>query len=326
MIIVVLCAIILFPFYGFNSVIINYIFAFYVFFLGYFLFDKLGEIKILRILRIATILINVVVICKAFYFYEEISFFLKHPYGHPSIYYVYGGGPNLEATWITLNSLFFINKKRSFYFSLLFSFIISIIYASRVSIIMIVFVYFFYFISNRPTKKERKYILIASIASILFFGYFIVQKLSNLYVIKRFMNIGEKSEGGSQGRMILYNAYMESFSYNTLFGVGPGNAMPYIEQAVNKSFLENNLHNYYLQVFLELGVVGLLFFLLIIMDVVYKNIRLKLNCPFGIFILCYLLGSLIQFRGAESFFWMCLGMFYGSYYIKKNNNYKQFKL
>lgn len=314
MIIVIMSAILLFPIYGFSTVIINYLFSFYVFFIGYFIFDKLGELKILSILQKGTLLINIIIICKLIYFHQEITFFLKNPYGHPTIYYIYGGGPNLEATWITLNSLFFINKKRSFYFLLLFSSLISIIYASRVSILMILLVYFFYFISNRPTKKERKFVLISSFTTFFLFGYFIIEKLSNLYVVKRFLNIGHKSEGGSQGRIILYNAYLESFSFKTLLGVGPGNALPYIEQSIGRNFVENNLHNYYLQVFLELGLFGFICLLIIVFDITKKNIRLKLNNPIGIFILCYLIGCLLQFRGTESFVWLCLGMFYCYYY------------
>lgn len=313
--IVLLCAIVLYPIYGFNSIIINYCFAFYVFFIGLFISKSISEDEILSALQIAAIFVSIVVIIKNIYYYNELVFFLKHPYGHPSIYYLYGGGPNLEATWIALNALFFINKKRIFYFSLIFSFIISMIYASRVSIIMLLSVYLFYLISNKPTKKERNNILITFLFVTVFFGYQIVQKLSDLYVIKRFINFW--SEGGSQGRIILYKAFAESYSYKSFFGVGPGNAIPYIEEATNKNFIEDNLHNYYLQVFLELGIFGLLILVLIIYDLIYKNLKIRFNSPFGILCLCYFIGCLIQFRGAEAIVWLCLGMFYGQFYFNK---------
>lgn len=322
MIIVFLTSITLSPFYGFNSVFINYFFAFYVFFLGYFLSKRLNSFKILKIFQSIIILIYIVVLIKSIYYYETITYFLKNPYGHPSIYYIYGGGPNLEATWITLCSLFFLNRKRLFYFSILFSFIISAIYASRISIIMVVLVYIFYFVSNRPTKNERRIILSFFVISSLTFGYYIIHKLSDLYVIERFLNIGDKVEGGSQGRLMLYNAFAESFTYKSMFGVGSGNAIPYIERTLNLSFREDNLHNYYLQVLLEFGIIGLLIFLLIVIDLVKKNIQLKFSNPFGLFVLCYLIGCLIQFRGAEVMFWFCLGLFYGTYYLNDKSQRK----
>ena len=313
--VVVLVSSVLYFFYGFNPLIFNYVFAFALFFLGLLIASRFEERKILSLFQFVIIIVNIIILLKLVYFREQILNFFKFRYGgHPYIYYFYGGGPNLEATWVAMNTLFFINRKRLFYLILAFSFAISAIYASRVGLILTVLVFGIYFFSKRISKLEKQVIILLAVIIGLGFGYVIAKKSTELYVIERLTNIGSKGELGSQGRLRIWKAYAENFSAQNVLGVGAGNSIPYIERKGEIEIRENNLHNYYMQTLMDFGLLGLFAFLLLGLDVTDKNLRIKFYDPFGVYVLCYFIACLIQFRGAENYVWLAYGIFLGNYY------------
>ena len=213
-----------------------------------------------------------------------------------------------------MNTLFFINRKRLFYLILAFSFVISVIYASRVGLVLSVLVFAIYFFSKRISKLEKQLIVLLAVVLGLGFGYVIAKKSTELYVVERLTKIGSKGELGSQGRLRIWTAYVENFSAQNVIGVGAGNSIPYIEKKGEIEIRENNLHNYYMQTLMDFGLLGLLAFLLLAMDVTDKNLRTKFYDPFGVYVLCYFIACLIQFRGAENYVWLAYGIFLGNYY------------
>jgi O-antigen ligase len=76
--------------------------------------------------------------------------------------------------------------------------------------------------------------------------------------------------------------------------------------------MEENVHNYYLQVALDFGLPGLAVWLLLVMYILGNSKVLRSPDPFGTYLVLYLAGSLFQFRGAEPLFWYVLGLFVAS--------------
>jgi hypothetical protein len=86
------------------------------------------------------------------------------------------------------------------------------------------------------------------------------------------------------------------------FGYGPGNSMDKLI-AMGLETNNNNLHNYYLQVLLDFGLLGLIAYVLFICYFLFNP---HIVLEFKLFLSLYLLASFVQFRGAEPLIWSIL--------------------
>lgn len=285
-----------------SSLILNYVFAFMVCILG----SQIGRVfryeSIISALRTASVLLLVITLIKIAFFWQDISEYLKDPYAHPELFWLYGGGPNLEATWLTMNAAFFRRSKFFWAFWLL-TFAISTLYASRAGMVLGIALALLELISVR-----RWYTFVIFFGISLLSGVFLY--LVNPYSFERFTQIGQ--ETGSVTRLEMWSGVATAIQQMPITGFGAGNAIPAIELATNKVFLEDNVHNYFLQVLLDFGPLGLAAWLYVVFWVLRRSRIIRKKDEVGTYLVLYFLASFVQFRGAEPLFWFVMGLFVSS--------------
>jgi len=317
-------------FYGFNSFIINYLFCFYTLLIGLLVKEYLTLEEIISIFKQISLVIFVIVFFKLIYYSEELLRFIREPWGHPDVETLYGGGVNLEATWLAFNSAFFMNsKKRYFYTFMAFTLLVGLLYASRVGVVLTLLIYFFRFISPAVTHKERVWVFKAVLAVLIIFIFYIdYSKLTEkLYGLERFAHFNSSQDRGMAGRKAMWQYFPQALKESNWFGYGAGNSMKALEDIGNIDFEEDNPHNYYMQLSLEFGIVMLFVYLLLVYNLVRIFWKKKFSDSFSVILIAYFIGSLIQFRGVEPLIWLYIGILLYSEYqsgtsIPKILNYK----
>ncbi len=236
---------------------------------------------------------------------------MKAPDGHPDIYTLYGGGTNLEATWLGLNTALFSNRKRLFYLLLVVTLTVSVIYASRVGVVIAFLVAGFKFISATTSRQERRAIITLGLLSLLAFVFFI--DLDNLaekvYALQRFAEFGDSSDKGMAGRFAMWRYYGTALWESKLLGYGAGNGIYAVESVSGIDYIEDNLHNLYMQLLIEFGIIGLLLYLITVYNISIKALKSRLSNPIAIILLVYFIASLVQFRGTDALIWLYMGIF-----------------
>ena len=111
------------------------------------------------------------------------------------------------------------------------------------------------------------------------------------------------------GRKAMWEQFPEAMAESNYLGYGAGNAMYGLEKVSGIDFSEQNVHNYYLQVMLEFGLLGLPLYLILVFHLLKRIHWAKMADPLAMILLCYFISSLIQFRGAESMIWLYMGVF-----------------
>lgn len=320
---VIVISTLLYLFYPFSRILINYLFAFFVLYIGYYIASILDQEQILKILQQVALLIFTVVIVKLFFFIPEIKTFIKAPSGHPDVFTIYGGGVNLEATWLGLSVALFINRKFLFYVLLTISLGLSILYASRTATVIILMIAGFKFISPATSKNERAIIVCLGVATLIAILFFIdFGKLANeVYALRRFAYVGGESDKGMAGRFAMWRYYLPALYNSYLLGYGAGNSIYAIETISGKDFLEDNIHNLYMQMLLEFGVLGLVLYMISVYNLARQALATKFDNPFAIIIIVYLIASLVQFRGNEAIMWLYIGFFLKSEFSTRKQTY-----
>ena len=125
--------------FGPQTVTVNTAFAAYAATIGATIGHLAGATTALRALRWVSVFVLIAVLAKAVLFLPAILAFLASPFGHPTLPTFYGGGPNLEATWVAMAGVFLIGT-RAFIPYMLGSAAISVAYASRVGLIIVALV------------------------------------------------------------------------------------------------------------------------------------------------------------------------------------------
>src|SRR5215211_3995429 len=125
--------------FGPKAAIANTIFAAYAATVGATAGRMAGPSTAVRALRWASVLVLLAVLAKAVLFLPEIIRFLAAPNGHPTLPTFYGGGPNLEATWVAMAGVFLIGS-RLFIPYMAGSALLCAAYASRAGFIVVVLV------------------------------------------------------------------------------------------------------------------------------------------------------------------------------------------
>lgn len=302
--------------YKLNSLLFNYIAGFYYLILFVTLGSKIEEAKWLEMIKKVSWIVLIAVLIKLAINIDTIIQFIKHPSNHPIIDSFFGGGVNLEATWVALLGFSFYKDKKGYVYWL-FSMLIAALYASRVGMLASGFLFIYLYLSNgKKTKKE----LITSTLAVLtigIIGIIVLDKIGMLdYMFTRFLNIG--SESGSLGRLNMWKYVLEAFNKNP-FGYGIGNSIIAIRNVSNLAFAENNLHNLFLQMLLDLGLIGFLYYIVIIFKFIISNRKKLLSDPIIAFLFVYIILSLFQFRGGDSIMFCFLGI----YLIRLTKNKEQ---
>lgn len=289
--------------FGVNSLVLNYIYGLYLLTIILTVGKNIAYSEWIGVFRNSAIIVTGLIIINDYLQRGAIIQFLNYPFGHPSIDYLFGGGANLEATWVSL-FLFAFNDSKLFLPYLVFCLGISAIYASRVGM-MIIAIYIVLKIFSRKGNVN-----LLKIFSLFLLGIAIIIYMFNIgvfdYIISRFVAIG--TDPGSLGRLAMWEFAVQAINDNP-FGVGIGNALNYLRETTGIQFYENNMHNLYMQMFVELGWIGGLYYAIVITVFVIRNRKKTIKNIFVGMLYTYIFMSMLQFRGGEPIIFFILGVY-----------------
>ncbi|WP_426284495.1 O-antigen ligase family protein [Luteibacter sp. E-22] len=160
-------------------------------------------------------------------------------------------------------------------------------------------------------RKTRHYYLYTflGIAMMVLIAGLVLSSVIDIPVLDRFnLQAETQLEHKNVGRLALWNSAAAALEQN-LLGYGVGNGVPLMEQISGLTFVENNVHNIYLQFLLEGGVQSLLLFLALVAHIFFRPAEGQQR-NIKAFLLCYLMLAFIEFSGYEAYFWFFVGMFY----------------
>lgn len=301
--------------YGFNSCFLNYLFmlmiccGFYNLGFNFRLNDWIDVIQLSAFVVMAAIIVKLILnvnLLKAYF---------DNPWaGHPLIPTFFGGGVNLEASWMALFIPFFSWDKRGKAYIAL-SFIISFAYTSRAGLLICLMGLLYVYV----IKGDSKGISIKLLLFILvLFSIFVVLFVQQNVLIERLLSAG--SDRGSEGRLNMWQYALPTFLDSPLFGCGAGNATNHIRELFSMTGItEDNVHMYVLQVILDFGVSGLLIYLGLVISFLFKCSSDRVSSPFEAWLLFYFLASFIQFRGADVLLGICLAGYFLNYGKKQKS-------
>jgi len=309
--------------YGARPIFVNTAFAAYAATVGGTLGALAGARGALRALRWTSVAVLAAVIVKGLLNLPQIIAFLAAPNGHPTLPVFFGGGPNLEASWVALAAVFHVGTGL-FVPYVLAAGVVSVAYASRAGIVVCVLALVAGAMRAMAARRRRRLagervatswlqrvVLLGSIAGALAGGAWLAARGGDslAYVSSRFADVGE--DPGSVGRLRLWQGGLDVFVRHPL-GVGQGNAVGQIERLIGTSLPEDNLHNQYLQHLVETGVQGFVVFLAFVLLTWRRLARDGWRDPLLWYASLYLVLAAIQFRGADALFWFVYGLHTGT--------------
>ncbi|GJG89016.1 hypothetical protein tb265_41970 [Gemmatimonadetes bacterium T265] len=283
-----------------------------------------GPARTLVALRAAAAVTAVAVCVKLVAFRDLFLAFFAAPDGHPLIPGFFGGGPNLEATWVAAAGLFFLGTPWGVPYALV-SLVISVLYVSRIGIMVAVAVLVTAAVRARRARRAaalvrhsaartrlavRRVAVAACLVGACGLGARAVGRALpsdgvTAYLAERFATVGE--DKGSQGRLTLWRAAADVFAAHP-FGVGQGNAMDAVAHAAGEALPEDNLHNQFLQHLVETGPQGCLAYVVLAVLTWARAVTTRGRDPLVLFCALYFLLSTVQFRGADALLWFVYGL------------------
>jgi len=201
---------------------------------------------------------------------------------------VYGGfsHPNIFAGFLAISIIFliilFLNnlfndkyKKIFFWTSLLFLFQVLILTFSR-SGFLALFMCLLFLLVYSIIKKDFKIMLPMFVIICLF-------SLINMFVFKdlispRIEQLNRLEQKSISDRSLLSDQAHQIIESNWISGVGLGNYIPYVYKNINSNLNiwdYQPVHNVYLLIFSELGILGLISYILIFVYLIFSKIKEK---------------------------------------------------
>jgi hypothetical protein len=230
---------------------------------------------------------------------------------HPEISSIFGSG-NIGAGFFVMMG-FFAFRKRFLWGSLFFvnSVVFSVLFKSRAGLMGNVILACWILFSKIKTDKGklRVIVLLGAISALFVFasyrGWF-----SGIFVRIQNSMIGTdnfvESDGGIAGRLALWSYFLPALMKNP-FGVGAGNSVKTISKLSGLNITVSNIHNIYMQFFLDYGVVFGTIFLVFAIKFCVKGVKNFQN-PIYAAAVAYFVMGLVQFTTVESFFYVLLGI------------------
>ena len=205
---------------------------------------------------------------------------------------------------------------------LVLSFIFASIQVSRAGIIisLICLVIYAY---KRLRESKNPFLILFLIFVVLSLGSFYALRLGIFQPIldRVFKN---QEDRGAAGRIGIYDNALPFLSSHP-FGVGLGNAVSAVNKVAANTvgmepIVDDNLHNLFLQMTVETGVFGGVFYACLVAFLCFNCIfKHKFANPFENFLLAFFALSLIQFEKIEIFPAICLGILLSKkYYSNKD--------
>ncbi len=309
--------------WGIERLFFNYSFGFVVLIIFLSLGGLFSEEEWMKLLQIVWLSLIVFVLIndlrQSYRFVEYVRYDLAHPY----ITTIVTGGVNIEASWLAILSMSFYNSSKRWW-PLGISAIVAAIYASRASLLAILIVLFvFVFGRNKYDNKKkifnRKLLSVfAGVFAIIFiFSYDLT---SSINFLERFTTI--LTDKGSMGRLNMWRYVFPTVEQYPL-GVGLGNSMAAVTSVSNITYLEDNLHNIFLQMLVDLGVGGVFYYIALWFSFIKREYRNFFSTPIVSMLFIYLILALLQFKGGETIFFCILGIYLSS--SKRSFSTKKFE-
>jgi hypothetical protein len=230
-----------------------------------------------------------------------------------SVLYMSTGGRNIEASLLALLSILLIGT-RAYPIAAGIAFLTSATMLSRAGLIGAAISIFIASWQMRKTKHYYFYTFFCTAMVVLVIGL-ILSQVIDVPVLDRFnLQAETQLEHKNVGRLALWTNAGIALKQN-LLGYGVGNGVPIMEQISGLTFVENNVHNIYLQFLLEGGVQSLLLFLVMCAHIFFSKTEGQ-NRNIKAFLLLYLILAFIEFSGYEAYFWFFVGMFYARQQVR----------
>jgi O-antigen ligase len=228
--------------------------------------------------------------------------------------------PNLLAAFLLISLVFIVlnfnkNKKGEWisYLAFLSSSFALLLTMSRIAILLFIFFLFFLILK----KIKRKVFIVVLIALILLIA-FTPEKF-------RFLNLSLSDEAISQ-RQVLITPTLQMVKENPVLGVGLNNYLinlPNYERA-GKTFYLQPVHNIYLLVFAQTGIIGIIFFLWFLEKTINfviksKNQKQHFLLKVSLMIIVFTLGFFDHYFLTLQQGQMLLALFFGFLWTKNYN-------
>lgn len=297
--------------FGLSGFFFKYVYFFLLICVVYNLGFRLNRNEWESAVRVTSYCVLAICLCNCAMQYRDIISFLHNPWhGHPYIDTLFSGGVNLEASWISLFGCFCLRNRAGVAY-LLCAFLLSSLYASRTGMLLCAFAALYVFlIRNRDRSIVKKIVIFAVV---LLVGVIALMAFGDV-IVARFLNISSE-EGGTAGRLHLWEYAAVAFSNAPLLGNGAGNAVGHMSELTGAYFPEDNVHNYPLQILLDSGLVGFSVYFALVVNLFWNFAHEERANPFAGFLVAYIFASLLQFAGADAI----LGFMIAGYFATRNS-------
>lgn len=290
--------------HGFGSTILKYVFQYLVLVVALNLMVLVGGEKSERLVMAGAWIVLAIVLVNAAAHAGAFLEYYDHPWdGHPNYATVFSGGVNLEATWPAMLGVFCRNN-RSGWAYLGIAYVFGALTQSRAGLMLAVgAIVYVLLIKDGGRPALRRVLGVCAVAVVAALYTFAGPRAASVRVAAENPPAVEEADPdapqGIPGRRGIWMGSVEAFYDAPVLGYGAGNAMDAVRAVTGYPYREDNVHNYPLQVLLDFGLVGLAVFAVVVVRFLVLGARAHFRSPFAAFVVLYLVGGMIQFKGGE---------------------------
>lgn len=292
------------PTHGFGSTILKYVFQYLVLVVALNLMVLVGGEKSERLVMAGAWIVLAIVLVNAAAHAGAFLEYYDHPWdGHPNYATVFSGGVNLEATWPAMLGVFCRNN-RSGWAYLGIAYVFGALTQSRAGLMLAVgAIVYVLLIKDGGRPALRRVLVVCAVAVVAALYTFAGPRAASVRAAAENPPAVEEADPdapqGIPGRRGIWMGSVEAFYDAPVLGYGAGNAMDAVRAVTGYPYREDNVHNYPLQVLLDFGLVGLAVFAVVVVRFLVLGARAHFRSPFAAFVVLYLVGGMIQFKGGE---------------------------
>ncbi len=232
------------------------------------------------------------------------------------------GGRNLDATWLALGGFFVTGKKKAVYIT--YCILFSCFGASRVGLVATACLILWSLIYDKMYRLNRKnlkwYVIYAIVMLIILICSGLAAAGLGRFSFSSPAQDTNTSSGDIQGnentgaeiflsgRAAMWSRAPQMLRDNP-WGYGVGNALIVMRQNYGFTGYEDVMHNVFLQLTLDEGLLGGMWFIGLAVTFLYMQRKSFFCSAFEGYILTYLILSMVQFHGGEALMWFPLGIY-----------------
>ena len=297
---------------GLRSTLILFVATSY--FLGVVFGRKLHDVELRKIFTWMLGCCIVFIILRDIVYAGQLGAVYARTEGASGVLYMSTGGRNIEASLLALLSILLLGT-RAYPIAAGIAFLTSATMLSRAGLLGAAVSIGIAAYRSRKTRHYYLYSFLGVAMVVLMVGL-VLSSVIDIPVLDRFnLQAETQLEHKNVGRLALWTSAGTALKQN-LLGYGVGNGVPVMEQISGLTFIENNVHDIYLQFLLEGGVQSLLLFLALAAHILFTRTEGQQG-NIKAFLLCYLMLAFIEFSGYEAYFWFFVGMFYARHDMRR---------